>query len=810
MTPITDIDEQTRNEENTKLNYITPEIQKKWSAEGDQIIMEYGKTNNVYFTDGQIIVGSDGNVTRGERKKVDYLLLYKYNLPLALVEAKGLDHDVCEGVSQAIEYARLLDVPFAYASNGKCFHEEDLLLGTNRKFAMNEFPTSGELWERYKKANEITDEQSSMIAVPYYQDSDGRKPRYYQRNAINRCIDRIAKGQKRLLLVMATGTGKTFVAMQIIYRLYEAGKKKKILFLVDRTSLASQTFDDFKAFQKMNNMVRIGEHINLRTEDDVKKLSSYEIFITLYQQLKSGRSENEDYEDYNEDDILSDEEPSADKDYYKLLPPDFFDLIIIDECHRGSLNEEKSWHEMLEYFGSATQIGLTATPKQTNSGSNLEYFGEPVYTYTLKQGIADGFLSPYVVMAHELDIDRDGYRPKKGEKDIHGKPLEDRVYLMPEFDRKLIIEERRKLVAKKITEFLKEHDRFTKTIVFCETEEHAGAMRDYLANENADLMQESDQRYVMRITSNDQEGKAQIKNFSSKNQKYPVIAVTSKLLSTGVDTKTVGLIVLDKTIGSMTEFKQTIGRGTRIVESYQFENETEERTKTHFVIMDFRKNYLNFDDPDFDGVVDVVPGGTAVPLTTKTKKKREVFRIKDVDIELVDTSVRYLDENMNLVKEESVESCVKKNAEDLFPTFEEFYSTWAKLDSTEVKDGLLVNLLISEKVVSKLREKAGSEVDLFDLVSHFCYGKTIPSKQERITKAHKVIGKLNPEQQKIMNLVLELYKETDLTKLKSINIFGMPLFQQNGYTYKTAVKTIGGEAGYEKIILEIEKEIYKN
>lgn len=799
MTPINDIDEQTRNEENTKLKYITPELVKKWSAEGDQIVMEYGKTA---FTDGQILVDSDGTVTRGERKKVDYLLLYKYNLPLALVEAKGIDHDVHDGVSQAIEYAKLLDVPFAYASNGKCFHEEDMDMGTNREFPMNEFPTSDELWERYKKNNNISDEQNSLITVPYYQGTDGRKPRYYQRNAINRCIDRIAKGQQKLLLVMATGTGKTFVAMQIIYRLYEAGKKKKILFLVDRTSLAAQTFDDFTAFHKMNNMVRIGEHINLRTEEDVKKLSSYEVFISLYQQLKSGRSEDED--DRNPDD-----EPTADKDYYKLLPANFFDLIVVDECHRGSLNEEKSWHEMLKYFGSATQIGLTATPKQTNSGSNLEYFGDPVYVYSLKQGIADGFLSPYVVMAHELDIDRDGYRPKKGEKDIHGKPLEDRVYLMPEFDRKLIIDERRKLVATKITEFLKEHDRFTKTIVFCETEEHAGAMRDYLANENADLMKESNQRYVMRITANDQAGKDQIKNFSSTSQKYPVIAVTSKLLSTGVDTKTVGLIVLDKTIGSMTEFKQTIGRGTRIVEKYQFENESEERTKTHFVIMDFRKNYLKFDDPDFDGIVDVVLGGTAVPLTTKNKKKREVFRIKGVDVELVDTSIRYLDDNMNLVKEESVESCVRKNVEDLFPTFEDFYATWSKLDSIEVKDGMLIDLLISEKVVTKLRDIVGKEVDLFDLVCHFGYGKPISSKQERVNKAREFIKHLNPEQLKIMNLVIDLYKETDFSNLKTIDIFGMPYFQQNGYSFKTAVKTLGGEAAYEKIILEIEKELYK-
>lgn len=800
MRPIDDLDEQLKNEENTKLNYITPAITRKWNSEGDRIVMEYGKEGSGhYFTDGQILIDGDGNTSRGKRKKVDYLLLFKYNIPLALVEAKGYDHDVNDGVGQALEYANMLDVPFAYASNGRVFHEEDIKQGTNRDFAMDDFPTSDELWERYRKQEDITDEQMDLIISPYYISSDGKKPRYYQRNAINNCIKAIAQGQKRMLIVMATGTGKTFVAMQIIYRLYTKGIKKKILFLVDRTALAEQTFDAFIPFKK--SMVRIGEKYTLKTPEEIKKLTAYEVFISLYHQMKAGRSDDEDMDVFSEEDIS--------KNYYKNLPPDFFDLIVVDECHRGSLREESGWHEMLEYFGSATQIGLTATPKETAFGSNIEYFAsdngnKPIYTYSLKQGIADGFLAPYKVVTYEFDVDRDGYRPKPGEKDIFGKPLEDRVYEQKEFDRKLIIEDRRKIVAKTISDYLKANDRFTKAIVFCETEEHAGAMVNYLKNENNDLVK-MDSRYVVRITANDKTGKSQIKNFAAPSQRYPVIAVTSKLLSTGIDTQTVGLIVLDKTIGSMSEFKQTIGRGTRIKESYTIDDT--EYSKTHFVIMDFRKNYLKFDDPDFDGTVEVIDGGTEIPCPTgnKPKKKREVYRIKDVDVEMVGRTVKYLDENMNLVKEENIESCVEKNIQDHFPDYESFRTAWME---SEDKVALAYELLLNQKIIDSLREGWGFAPDYYDLISFYGYGHSFSSKQERIDAVVDYVITLPDEQQNVIKILLECYRQTDFTDLRLLKIFDLPIFQKAGYTRKTAIKPFGDKEGYTAVVDELEQKMF--
>lgn len=801
---ITDIEEQSRNEENTKLNYITPAIQKKWNSDGDKIVMEYNKdgTTGHYFTDGQIHVDGEGNVSRGKRKKVDYLLLFKHNVPLALVEAKGYDHDVMEGVQQALEYAALLDVPYAYASNGQVFHEEDRNTGANREFGMDDFPTSDELWERYMTDNGISEDEMDLMISPYYISSDGKKPRYYQRNAINRCIEAIAKGQNRLLLVMATGTGKTFVAMQIIYRLYTKGIKKKILFLVDRTALAEQTFDAFTPFKK--SMVRIGEKYTLKNEEDIKKLSAYEVFISLYHQMKAGKSDAEDDECYVWDDS------SEDKDYYKNLPADFFDLIVVDECHRGSLREESGWHEMLDYFKSATQIGLTATPKETAFGSNISYFckdndGKPIYTYSLQQGIKDGFLAPYKVMTYEFDVDRDGYMPKKGETDITGKPLEQRVYEQREFDRKLIIDERRQLVARQISEYLKATDRFTKTIVFCETEEHAGAMMNYLKNENKDLVAQ-DSRYVMRITANDQAGKDQIKNFSAPSQKYPVIAVTSKLLSTGVDTQTVGLIVLDKTIGSMSEFKQTIGRGTRIKESYKIDDV--EYSKTHFVIMDFRKNYLKFNDPDFDGDIEVVDGTRTIPCPVggrKQKSKREIFRIKNVNIEIVDKNVKYLDEDMNLVREENLTSCVKNNIVDHYPEYEAFKNAWI---STTDKVALAMELLMHDRFIEEIRAEFGFGVDLFDIIGFVGYDKPIPTKSDRINRTVDYVVTLTTEQQTVVKLLLECYKQSDFNDLRMLKIFDLPIFAQNGFTRKNAVNVFGGKDNYLKVIDELENIMY--
>lgn len=800
MKPVDDLEEQLKNEENTKLNYITPAIMNKWNSEGDRIVMEYGKDGSGhYFTDGQILVDSEGNTSRGKRKKVDYLLLFKYNIPLALVEAKGYDHDVNEGVSQALEYAAMLDVPFAYASNGQIFHEEDIKVGSNRKLSMDDFPTSDELWERYRKQEGITDEQMDLIISPYYISSDGKKPRYYQRNAINKCIKAIAQGQNRMLVVMATGTGKTFVAMQIIYRLYAKGIKKRVLFLVDRTALAEQTFDAFIPFKK--SMVRIGDKYTLKTPEEIKKLTAYEVFISLYHQMKAGHSDDEDIELFSEDDV--------NKNYYKNLPADFFDLIVVDECHRGSLREESGWHEMLEYFCSATQIGLTATPKETAFGSNIGYFAadnnnEPIYTYSLQQGIADGFLAPYKVVTYEFDVDRDGYRPKPGEKDIFGKPLENRIYEQKEFDRKLVIEERRKLVAKTISDYLKANDRYTKTIIFCETEEHAGEMVNYLKNENQDLVKK-DSRYVMRITANDKVGKNQIKNFAAPSQRYPVIAVTSKLLSTGIDTQTVGLIVLDKTIGSMSEFKQTIGRGTRIKENFTIDDT--EFSKMHFVIMDFRKNYLKFDDPDFDGTVEVIDGGTELPCPTgnKPKKRREVYRIKDVDIEMVGRTVKYLDANMKLVKEENIESCVEKNIQDHYANFEAFREAWLE---TEDKVTLAYELLINQKIIEALRDGWGFVPDYYDLIGFYGYGKSVTPKQNRIDAVVDYVITLPDEQQKVIKLLLECYRDTDFTDLRVLKIFDLPIFQNAGYTRKTAVKPFGSKDGFIDVVDELEQKMF--
>ena len=806
LSELNDIDKQVKNEENTKLLYITPAIQKKWCSEGDKIVMEYGKDkrgreiSGHYFTDGQILV-DDTSIRRGERKKVDYLLLFRHNIPLALVEAKGYDHDINEGVQQSLEYGEMLNVPYCYVSNGQMFHEENRLTGSRTDFGMDDFPTSDELWERYKQDKELNEEQADLIIAPYYK-NDGKKPRYYQRNAINKTIEAIAKGQNKLLIVMATGTGKTYVAMQIIYRLYMKGVKKKILFLVDRTALAEQTFDAFTPFKK--SMVRIGEKYTLKNEEDIKKLYAYEVYISLYHQMKSGKT---DEEELIEEELIEEDNGKA---YYKNLPQDFFDLIVVDECHRGSLREESGWHEMLDYFSSATQIGLTATPKETAFGSNISYFckdnnGEPIYTYSLQQGIKDGFLAPYKVVAVELDVDRDGYRPKQGELDIFGKPLEDRLYEQREFDRKLIIDERRKLVAKQISDYIKSTgDRYTKTIVFCETEEHAGAMMNYLKDENQDMVK-LDSRYVMRITSSDKTGRSQIKNFAAPSQKYPVIAVTSRLLSTGIDTQTVGIIVLDKTIGSMSEFKQTIGRGTRIKEEYKVDDE--EKSKMHFTIIDFRKNYLKFDDPDFDGDVEVTQGGSipcAMPKQ-KSKSKRGIFRIKGGNIELVGKTVKYLDEDMKLIKEENIDACVENNIRENYPDFETFKGAWNK---AEDKATFAMDLLLHPKFVDEFRADLGFNVDLYDIIAFVGYGIAISTKQDRIDRTVDYVVTLTTEQQKVVSLLLECYKQADFNDLRIFKIFDLPVFVQAGYNRKAAIKPFGGKDNYLKVIDELEKIMY--
>ena len=541
------------SEEDVRAKYIDPSIRKAGWNEETQIRRE------VSFTNGRIFV-KNGKVTRGKRKKADYILSYKINLNLAIIEAKKNTLSASHGIQQGIEYGEILDVPFIYSCNGKEYVEHDRIIGQRREFNMNEFPSPETLFERYLTEKNLKDKKQNILTENYYYTTGSKTPRYYQIVAINRTVEAVARGQKRILLVMATGTGKTYTAFQIIWRLWKAGEKKRILFLADRNILVDQTMsNDFRFFG--DKMIKISRN---------KISKAHEIYLGLYQSMTG----NEDWQQI-----------------FKKYSKDFFDLIVIDECHRGSVKEDSAWREILEYFSSATQIGMTATPKETKDVSNINYFGEPVYTYSLKQGISDGFLAPYKVIRYGLDKDLMGFRPEKNQKDRYGEIIEDKEYTSNDYDRTLVLKERQKLVAKTIADYMKENGRMMKTIVFCETIEHAEDMTKFLAQENSDLMT-INSKYVMTITGDNPEGKAQLDNFIDPKEKYPVIATTSKLLTTGVDAKTCKLIVLDSVINSMTEFKQIIGRGTRVEEDYG---------KTWFTILDFRNATRLFADPEFDG-----------------------------------------------------------------------------------------------------------------------------------------------------------------------------------------------------------------
>ena len=546
-------------EADIRTKYITPALV---GPNGDKWDVMTQVREEVYFTNGRVIVRGK-TVKRGESKKADYLLFYKPNLPLAVIEAKDNNHSVGGGMQQALEYAAILDIPFAYSSNGDAFleHDRTATSGTvTREIPLDQFPTPEALWARYRKAKGYTPGQEAIATQEYFDDGSRKSPRYYQQIAINRTVDAIAQGENRILLVMATGTGKTYTAFQIIWRLWKSGAKKRILFLVDRNILADQTkTNDFKPF---------GQAMTKITNRTVDK--AFEIYLCLYQAV-TGTDE--------------------DQNIYTQFSPDFFDLIVIDECHRGSAADDAAWRRILEYFSSATQIGLTATPKETKDVSNIEYFGDPIYTYSLRQGISDGFLAPYKVIRIGIDKDLDGWRPEDGQRDKHGLTIEDREYNDRDFDRNLILEKRNELVASKVTQFLKATDRFGKTIIFCENIDHAERMRQAMVNANPDLAA-ANNKYVMRVTGDNDEGKAQLDNFIDPESTYPVICTTSRLMSTGVDAQTCHLIVLDRRIASMTEFKQIIGRGTRINEDYG---------KFFFTIMDFKRATALFADPDFDG-----------------------------------------------------------------------------------------------------------------------------------------------------------------------------------------------------------------
>lgn len=771
------INKKELTEEDIKLKYITPALQEsEWDIK-NQIRCEF------YYTAGKINV-RENVAQRGKGKKVDYLLSYKANIPIAIVEAKDNKVLASHGIQQGIDYAQDLDIPFAYSSNGDEFYEHDLITGEEKTIPMNEFPTPKQLWDRYLKEKDITPEQESLITEPYYFMDINKTPRYYQRIAINKTIEAISKGQKRILLVMATGTGKTFTAFQIIHRLHKSGKMKKILYLADRNVLIDQTMqNDFKPFQKVMTKV---EHRNMD--------SSYEIYMSLYHQLRS-----------NEEEI------------YKQFKPDFFDLIIVDECHRSSARDDSNWHEILTYFSGATQIGMTATPKETVDVSNITYFGNPIYTYSLKQGIEDGFLAPYKVVKVSLDKDLEGYRPERGKLDEDGYEVEDKEYTLHDFDRTIVIDERTKVVAKRITEYMKSTDRMSRTIVFCVDTEHALRMRNALAEENKDMMQ-INPNYVVRITSNDVVGKAKLDDFIDANTAYPVIATTSKLLSTGVDTKTVKLIVLDEEIQSMTEFKQIIGRGTRLLPN---------KDKNYFTIMDFRSNSDKFADPNFNGPAEVVvnvDGGNGdkpisgegygvlvdrpvpKPLSGDVEDgmSKKIY-IKDVPVSILNESVRYYDADGKLITESIVEYS-GKNLKRVYQKYEDFEQSWYNADS---KKDFLNNLYNEGVMIDALYDKANDNIDIFDILSNMAYGEEVVSKDDRIKKVQdsEFINEYNDSQKDVINELLNTYKNHDVIELENIRTLEIKNFNKFGGLVPI-INLFGGKEKYLNVISNIKKTLY--
>lgn len=756
-------------EEDVKYRFITPAIENAgWQK--NQLRFEYA------FTDGKMhIKGNKGY--RGKQKRADYLLLYKPNIPIAIVEAKDMNHAFDDGIQQALGYARTLDIPFAYSSNGKSFMEHNKLTGEVKELAMSEFPSPEVLWQKYTDSKNITPEEEGLITEPdHFDEITKKKPRYYQRIAINRTIEAIAKGNNRILLVMATGTGKTFTAFQIAYKLWNSGMKKRILYLADRNILIDQTMiQDFKPFEKV--MTKI-EHKNLD--------SSYEIYFSLYQQLVN----NEDYEN----------QP------YHEFSPDFFDLIIVDECHRGSAKEDSQWRRILEYFHSATQIGMTATPKEDKEISTTGYFGEPLYTYSLKQGINDGFLAPYRVKRIGLDVDLDGYRPEKGKIDVNGKLIEDREYNVTDYDRDIIIDDRTKVVAQKVTEYLKRTDRFGKTIVFCVDQEHALRMRYALINENKDLVVEND-RYIMRITSDDIEGKRQLDYFIDTDEKYPTIVTTSDLLTTGVDCKTCKLIVLENNIESMTKFKQIIGRGTRLRTDYG---------KYYFTIMDFRGSTKKFADPEFDGVPepDDEPktgrgGGPRGPRKEPGEpglSPGEKYRVNDVKVYAILEKNLCFDVEGNLITENLI-SFSKNNLINEYHTLEEFINHWNEFDK---KQAISEELYEHNIFLEELREAAGNDdMDDFDLICHIAFDKKPLTRAERANNVKKrdYLNKYEGVARNVLEGLLDKYATEGIGDLESMGFLENEPFRQYGSPMKIA-KEFGGKIQLQNAITDLQREIY--
>lgn len=784
------------SESDIKAKFITPAILNAGWDEQTQLGRE------IFFTDGRIYV--KGKLTaRGKRKFADYILFYKPNVPIAIIEAKDNKHTIKSGIQQALGYAKTLDIPCVFSSNGDgfCFHDKTATDGIiEKEISLDEFPSPEELWEKYKKYKGIETEKVEEIAKQdYFQDNTGKAPRYYQQIAINRTIEAVAKGQNRILLVMATGSGKTYTAFHLIWRLWKSGAKKRILFLADRTALIDQTFrKDFAPFKEAMTIIK---HKKIDT--------AYNIYLALYQGLSDSKSE----------------------DAYKQFSPDFFDLVIIDECHRGSAKEDSKWREILAYFNKAAHIGLTATPKETTEVSNIDYFGEPIYTYSLKQGINDGFLAPYKVIKVTLDIDAEGWRPPKGFLDKNGNPVEDRIYNQTDFGRNIVVDERRESVAKKITEFLKGYDRFAKTIVFCIDIEHAEGMRTALANANSDLFLKNN-KYVMQITGDNHEGKRELDNFINPSEAYPVIATTSKLMTTGVDAQTCKLIVLDSNIGSPTEFKQIIGRGTRINEEYG---------KTYFTIMDFRNATNHFADPDFNGdpvmikqvnedddlsdaekettedVITDVLDGEEIEFPELDYPEIEgggdiinepqgKIRVNGVPVKIIKERIQYLGTDGKIITE-SLKDYTKNNVIKQYQTLEKFLNSW---NNAKKKEAIIEELEEQGVFFDVLKEEVGRDFDPFDLICHIAFEAKPLTRKERANNVKKrdYFTKYGAKAQIVLNSLLDKYAEDGIKTIGSAEVLKLDPLNKLGTPFEL-VSAFGGKQQYLVALKELEAELYK-
>lgn len=780
--------------------YITPAIKKAGWDTLTQLLEEVSFTNGKIYVRGRM-------TTRGARKRADYILYYKPNIPIAIVEAKDNNHSVRAGMQQALEYAQILDIPFVFSSNGDGFLFHDKTQTTSNietELDNDSFPSPEELWTKYKQYKGIiTPTAEKVVEQDYYFDGSERTPRYYQQVAVNRTVEAIAKGQNRIILVMATGTGKTYTAFQIIHRLWKSGAKKRILFLADRNALIDQTRrGDFKHFKDVMTVVK---H---RMID-----KSYEVYLALYQGLTG-----------------ADEEANA----YKQFSPEFFDLIVVDECHRGSAREDSAWREVLTYFKKATHIGLTATPKETDEVSNIEYFGEPVYTYSLKQGIDDGFLAPYRVVRVNLNIDAEGWRPEQGKKDKDGLEVEDRVYNRKDFDRTLVIEERTQTVARKLTEFMKGYDRFAKTIVFCTDIDHAERMRTALSNLNSDLVAVN-HKYVMQITGDNEEGKRELDNFINPEERYPVIATTSELMTTGIDAQTCKIIVLDSEIKSMTKFKQIVGRGTRI---------NEEFNKLYFTIIDFRNVTDLFADPDFDGdpirvkpVTEATDLGAIVdeeeqdttpiiddetgeeleitppirypepePITGGPREPRLKVYVNGVDVSVLISREMYFDNEGKPITT-SLKDHTRELIKGEYASLDDFLNRW---NSTDKKEIIIKELEDQGVMIEALRDAVNHQVDLFDLICHVAFDQPPLTRKERANNVKKrdYFTKYGTEARKVLETLLDKYADEGIANIESMNVLKVQPLTSYGSPMEI-INHFGNKANYLVAIKELGTELYR-